>query len=86
MRGEFYAHRIAFAHASDAFHDMLDTGVLDPPVPEGQTTGRYTIEMEDMEYEAGLGRLWCVYITLIEPQGASHDELNHPSTPLDCDL
>jgi len=57
VRGEFYAHRIAFAHASDAFHDMLDTGVLDPPVPEGQTTGRYTIEMEDMEYEAGPGRL-----------------------------
>jgi HEAT repeat protein len=42
---EFYAHQIAFAHASDALHDMLETCKVSKP---GE---RVTIQIADMDFE-----------------------------------
>lgn len=42
---EFYAHQIAFAHASDAFHDMLESCKVSKP---GE---RVVIQVEDMDFE-----------------------------------
>lgn len=43
--GEFYAHKIAFAHASDAFHSMLESCKISEP---GE---RITLKISDMSFE-----------------------------------
>jgi len=61
---EFHAHKIAFAHASDAFHDLLDTG----KVVDGEAAGgRYTIEISDMDYEVFDAMMRFIYTGVMTP-------------------
>ena len=63
---EFYAHQIAFAHASDSFHDMLDSCKVSKPGEQ-----RMVIQIRDMDFEVFDALMRFVYTGKMTPSGAS---------------
>jgi HEAT repeat protein len=68
---EFYAHQIAFAHASDVFHDMLEICKVSEP---GE---RVTVEISDMDFEVFDALMRFVYTGEMTPSPVLAHHLLH---------
>jgi len=68
---EFHAHRIAFAHASDSFHEMLDRGQRD------KNGTKLKIEIDDFHYSVFEAMMRFIYTGSVKASANIAQELLH---------